>query len=786
MNRRTTPVATWLACIVAIASMSIASGPLAAQDVPAGLEPPRLVQDVAPVYPADAFDEDVEADVALQADIDDSGTVGAIVPVGLVYYTYAADGAAVEDERAIDDDPYGFVPAAIAAMQQYRFAPATVRADDGSTSAVPVQLTWRIGFVIDVEAEAGDESAAVPDGASREPAVALPPPGLAGEAASGAANGDDENGEGEGEPGEIAAGRDARAVATDGAGPVTLRGRLLGRGTRAPLGALNVMLFAADGDGQPTGDVVATATSALDGTFAFRGVPAGRWTLRVDEVGFERFEVTEEVVEGEVTEVTCYVESNAFGDYVSRTTVSAPRREVTRQVLQVDEIQRIPGNNNDAIRVVQNLPGVARPQFGGGDVIVRGSAPEDTGFYVDGVRVPLIYHFGGLRAVFPTEFIEDISFYPGGFAVDYGRATGGIIDVRTRRDAAERPTGHVDVNLYDAGFYFRTPAGKRLTLELGARRSYIDAVLAGVAGVLPVNFSTAPRYWDYQARISARVTSATTVRLTGIGSDDILDFVLEDEDELAPENRGGIFAHTYFHGGILSVETDMGDGLSNEFRLLATANLFRFTFGEDIYFALTNTTVEARDTLTWEASDAVTLRTGIDMETYPGRIRISAPRPPKEGEEPLDFEATENIAGEESFTPVSPAVFAGIELRPIPELLIVPGLRAEYFEPPGLIGVDPRLAVRGQVSDALVLKGAVSLHHQAPDPEETSLTFGNPDLGLESAIHGVLGAEVALTEALSLTAEAFYKSLDGLVSRSPDTITRGGETVPEIYDNAGE
>src|SRR5262249_34674841 len=46
--------------------------------------------------------------------------------------------------------------------------------------------------------------------------------------------------------------------------------------------------------------------------------------------------------------------------------------------------------------------------------------------------VPLIYHFGGLTSVLPTELLDKIDFYPGNFSARYGRVNGGIVDAKLR------------------------------------------------------------------------------------------------------------------------------------------------------------------------------------------------------------------------------------------------------------------------------------------------------------------------------------------------------------------
>lgn len=726
--------------------VTLCAWPLALGAQPAGEEvvpeiiPPELLQSVAPVYPEAALAADVEADVVLQIDISEEGDVTLIEPMGLVYYTYADDGSAIEDPRDLLADEYGFIPPAIEAVEAYLFSAAqSVDPVTSEATAIPVRVTWRVGFVVEYEEVLVD----APVG--EEPVVS--------------------------EESQV-------TERIDPDGPVTLEGRLLIRGTRAPLVGRYIVVTSEE-DESASVEVV----SGNDGRFEVAGLAPGPWRIAVDEVGFYPVEVTEVVRSGEVTGVTFYVEENNFGEYTSETVAEAPRREVTRRVLQVAEIQRIPGNNNDAIRVVQNLPGVARPQFGGGDVIVRGSAPEDTGFFLDGIRIPLIYHFGGLRAVIPTEFIEEINFYPGGFAVDYGRATGGIIDIETRDDLAERWGGHIDVNLYDAGAFVRGPIGDNVMLEAGIRRSYIDAVLGAAADVIPLNFTTAPRYYDYQLRLSARLSETNTARIMFLGSDDQLDFVLEDEEDLEPQERGGIFAQTSFHGGIISLETELSDTLTHVMRLGIQYQVAAFEFGEDIRFDLRNGQGQFRDELRWQPSDRFALRTGLDVEYYPGRIELNLPLPPKEGEEPLDFEEAELIEAREEFNPVWPGAFIAAEFEPVDGLQLLPGVRGEYYSVPDRWAFDARLGARYQVSDLLLLKASVSNHHQAPTADETSDSFGNPDLRLENAIHYVTGAEFMLAEHITLGTDLFWKDMNSLVTSSGDVVVRNGETLPEIYDN---
>jgi len=44
---------------------------------------------------------------------------------------------------------------------------------------------------------------------------------------------------------------------------------------------------------------------------------------------------------------------------------------------------------------------------------VRGANPADSAVFIDGVEIPLLYHFGGLISVVNPNMLERIDFYSG-------------------------------------------------------------------------------------------------------------------------------------------------------------------------------------------------------------------------------------------------------------------------------------------------------------------------------------------------------------------------------------
>lgn len=729
---------------------------------PPGVTPPRLRRAAPAIYPAKAYADELEADVLIDVELNAQGHVVALTPTGLTLFWYDENNQLVEETITLDEDEWGFVASAEASFRTSTWTPAEMvddRSPDGR--AIPSVITRKVSFTYD---DAVLEEDLLPSGDLDAQEGTLP---------DGAPSSD----------GALVDGTEpdgAEGLLAEHEAPVNFEGRLLERGTRKALSGMKISAFL-----EPEGPLVDAVTDT-DGRFAFRGLPAGTWSILIDEDGFKPFEAQEAIADDDALVATYRVQREYFDAYYSQTVEDPPPREVTRRSLETTEIQRIPGTNNDAIRVVQNLPGVARAPFSGGDIIVRGSESSDSGFYIDGMPIPTLYHFGGLRAVIPTELVEKLDFYPGNFGVRYGRATAGVLEVETTMRLADKVGGHIDVNLFDTGLFLEAPLSKKLTLQLGFRRSYIDAVLLAAKSALPIKLTVAPRYYDYQARLLWNINARNKASLMFFGADDLVDLLLKDEEDIDPGVRGGMRASQNFHSALLRLDTKLSDRVTNTARALVGIQGVGISAGQDFYLNLDLVQLALRDEVAIRASENLTFRTGIDVQLTPGKVGVRLPRPPGEGQESVGFDAEEVVEVSERFTAFAPGAYVEADYRPIEDLQILPGLRFDYFGHLGRFSVDPRIGVRYQVSDLVALKGAVGSFHRAPDPNETIRGFGNPNLLLEHAIQYSLGAEFRFTDFLEFDVELFYKDLNQLVSPSNRIIQVDGQSAPEVYNNGGE
>ncbi len=183
--------------------------------------------------------------------------------------------------------------------------------------------------------------------------------------------------------------------------------------------------------------------------------------------------------------------------------------ETIEHTLSTEEIRRIPGTQGDTLKAVQNLPGVARAPFGIGLLPVWGSAPQDTRVYVDGVTVPLLYHFGGLRSTVNSEMVQSLTFVPGAYQADHGLGLGGLVEVDTRRPRTDGLHGYAQMDLLDGSLMLEGPLTKTLSFAVAGRRSWLDATLPLFTSS---NFQLSPVYYDYQARLTWKPTGSQRLR----------------------------------------------------------------------------------------------------------------------------------------------------------------------------------------------------------------------------------------------------------------------------------
>jgi TonB family protein len=686
---------------------------------------PKQTKFVEAEYPKEAAEKGIEAEVVLLLDINAQGKI---------------DSVSVAEPAT--PPGMGFDEAAMVAAQEFEFEPAEL---DGKPIAV--QLSYRYRFKLK----------------PKEPVLPAAPgaPSL---------------------PADAPAGTAPTAPARQPV--VNFTGLLRERGTRLPMPGVLVTVFR-DTEAGPQGF---ESTTNAEGRFQFFDLTPGEWKVLVETPGYYPYRTTETIASNERVDATYFVERGTYNPFDITITATRPRKEVSRTVLSAAEIEKIPGAAGDPLAVIQNFAGVARAPFAG-QIIVRGSAPEDTQVFVDGATVPLIYHFGGLRSVIPVGMLDSIEFFPGNFAPEYGRATGGIIDVKVKKLQPQKVGGYVDVSLLDTGVFLEVPLGDKGAIAVAGRRSYIDWIInAAVPDDAPVNFVTAPRYYDWQLLGNYRPAPAHDLRAFFFGSDDELKILFQNPADIDTTFSGNSFsASTNFYRSLLTWKYVPGGRFENELRLSSGRDLIDFKAGP-LVIDLNIYSAQIRENASNKLTDWLTLSYGLDVLFQQVDFLVQLPLPPKEGQPMSNVDLGVLMRSENNDERAfEPAFFAELEMKPMPGLLLLPGLRIDRLQTDQTIP-QPRITARWEMVKGMTLKGGAGLFTQAPNPQEGEMdeVFGNPWLSAERAQHYSLGFEWKPREYLTLDWTGFYKRLSQLVSSTEDVINEDGMLRPLIYDNGGK
>ncbi len=587
-------------------------------------------------------------------------------------------------------------------------------------------------------------------------------------------------------------------AATPEAAPTVgnLGGRIFIAATDVPLAGAKLMVTG------PNQQSFESLTDA-QGKWELVGLAPGSYSVQVSASGFQGLISKEDVRLGEATEITLRLVPEGEGLEVT-VVGERPPREVTRRTLARREISRIPGTNGDALRSIQSLPGVARPPGLAGLLIVRGSAPQDTLTFIDGTEVPLIYHFGGLSSVIPTELLEKIDFYPGNFSARYGLASGGIVDVAIARpdtvckdkkgapiEGARCYHGLAQGDLIDTRFLLEGPVANSKTWSFAAagRRSWVDVWLKPVLEQAGASVTSAPVYKDYQLVLHDQIDADTSWRLQAYGSQDELKLIIKDPSTQDPGFGGSLTLSTGFY----EIQSIYKDQLTRNVRLESMFAVggqnIGFSLGTFLFNLKVNP-ITLRNEFGFQLNPGMTLNVGMDFALLPFEVTVRSPPPPNPGEaDPGPFATRPSLETHQKTTGFRPGWYTEFEWQTTKKLRVVPSVRFDYARDSGQTDVSPRLNARyeltgktnadGSPGHQTILKGGVGVFHQPPQFQETDPVFGTPGIESNRSIHYAVGLERELWDHVDLSIEAFYKDKQNLVSRAP------GNNGTFRYDNEG-
>jgi len=259
-----------------------------------------------------------------------------------------------------------------------------------------------------------------------------------------------------------------------------VRGFVTDASNGAVLQGVNVVVERADGD------FFGAATDS-DGLYVIAGLRPGPYTLRASFIGFRANVDTLQLARGEVRVLDIHLEPSeeALDEVIVEADEEGNAADITAglQTIQPFDIEQVPGPDlsGDFANYLTTLPGVVIIGDQGGQFFIRGGEPSQNLVLLDGMLVYQPFHILSFFSAFPSDILNSVDLYAGGFGARYGGRISSVIDATTRNGNNRRFAGAVTLSPFLVGTRVEGPldaqgkfsvlaSGRQSVLEQGASR----------------------------------------------------------------------------------------------------------------------------------------------------------------------------------------------------------------------------------------------------------------------------------------------------------------------------
>ncbi len=323
-----------------------------------------------------------------------------------------------------------------------------------------------------------------------------------------------------------------------------ITGKVIDKTTLQPIPGVNITII-----GKPLG-----AATDANGEFVISGLENGSYQVRASAVGYKSetktdvevnyvkaanllFQISEEPISLQGVTVSSDYFQKSSDEFNSLTN------------LNYEEIRRSPGGFEDVVRALSILPGVAQASAGRNDLVVRGGAPSENLYLVDGFVIPNINHFGtqgatgGPISYINLDFVRETSFSSGGFQVNYGNKLSSVLSIDLRNGRTDRLGGKATVSASEFGLNLEGPISDKSSFIFSLRRSYLDFIF-NAAG-----FNFVPEYYDALSKATFNIDSKNQLSVIFLGALDFVNFNNSTSDNLYKNSKIlGSNQNIYFAG----------------------------------------------------------------------------------------------------------------------------------------------------------------------------------------------------------------------------------------------
>ncbi|MFA7227386.1 MAG: TonB-dependent receptor, partial [Melioribacteraceae bacterium] len=534
----------------------------------------------------------------------------------------------------------------------------------------------------------------------------------------------------------------------------TISGRVIDEVSNEPIPGVNIIVM----------DSEKGAATDLDGEFKISNLEAGNYQLRISALGYSTIIKSDIIVNNAKPTVLLIKMVGTLIELEGVTVRSGyfemdPSEIGSVANLSYEEIRRSPGGFEDVVRALSVLPGVAQASAGRNDLVVRGGAPSENLYIVDGFIVPNINHFGtqgatgGPLSFINLDFVRETSFSSGGFSSHYGDKLSSVLTIDLREGRSDTFGGKGTISASQFGLNLEGPIGQKGNFIFSLRRSYLDFIF-NAAG-----FNFVPEYYDAMIKFNYDIDSKNRLSYLFIGAFDKVKFNNNNSDDLYENSRIlGSDQNTYITGLSYRKLFDKGYfnlSLSRNFTDYDSSQ--RDTLFNPIFLNKSREGEnELKGDLIYKISSESELNLGLSAKLIKFSADIKLPNFTTSFGEKLNITSLNSGRNFTKFGFYTQYINTMFE-----RLRVSLGIRGDYFS--GInteLYFSPRFSSSFMLTEISSVNFSAGIYHQNPSYIWLIADDANKNLKAVRVNQFVLGYERMLQDDLRVKVEGFYKKYE--------------------------
>ncbi len=549
----------------------------------------------------------------------------------------------------------------------------------------------------------------------------------------------------------------------------TVTGKVLDATTKAPLANATITLI----DHEP---LKGTTTDA-DGYFKLENVPIGRHSFLCSFIGYEQKRISEVLV-GSAKEIhlIMYIEESL--NQLDEVAIILPKDHskpntkfatISARSFSVAETKRFPASISDPSRMALSFAGVTNSDDESNEIVIRGNAPNQLLWRVEGVEVPNPNHFSengntvGSVSMISTNTLGKSDFFTGAFPASYGNASSGVFDITLREGNSTKNEYAFQLGVLGADVALEGPFSKNYKGSYLINYRY--STLEVLNEIIEVVDNSIPKYQDLSFKVNLPLSRKTNVSVWGIGG-------ISESDKLPESLNNNLIEDEYFDSktymGGINVQHFINEKSTVKAILSYSGNESKYESVKTAP-ALTNNVATDNELFKYNA-----LRSSIDL-THKFNPKTTLQTGAIFSYLTYTVENDRNINGIPSFNIGDTGngnmlqAYIQAKYRFNQKISSTFGVHSTYFSINEDFVVEPRAGLTYTIHPKHSLHIGFGMHSRRMpltqyfiDGDTDTSTFFNKNLALMQATHYILGYDWNIIKNGHLKIEAYYQDINNV------------------------